>query len=421
MDAFFAAVEQRDNPALRGRPVVIGGGPPPWGKEGRRLHAKSCEDAQSPEAAFSGRGIVTTCSYEARAYGIRSGMPVAEAWRRCPDAVYLPGSRGKYSAASAEVMAILEQYTPDLDVLSVDEAVLEVSRCRLLHGGPWEIACTVQARIRSDLGLACSIGIAPNQLLAKMASKLRKPAGLFEIRADEARAVLAPLDVQAMHGIGESTAGKLRELGIHTLGQLAEFPLAILARRFGPLWAGNLQRLARGEGGRITRPFGYSREEKSVGHSRTFGQDLRGRQALEAELLDLTERVCRRLREAGLAARQVTVQLRSPDFRNRFRQQPLARPSQRESDLYAAARHLFHENWSEGEALRLLGLSAGRLQPVVGHPVQLGLLDGGRAERESRLNLAMDELKDWWGRDVISRCQVVARKEMRRIPLDMEA
>ncbi|MFA7330616.1 MAG: DNA polymerase IV [Candidatus Delongbacteria bacterium] len=418
MDAFFAAVEQRDNPALRGRGVVIGGGPPPWGKEGRQLSARSCEDAQSPEAAFSGRGIVTTCSYEARAYGIHSGMPIAEAWRRCPDAVYLPGSRGKYGAASEQVMAILGQYTPDLDVLSVDEASLEVSRCSLLFGGPWEIARTAQARVRSELGLSCSIGIGPNPLLAKMASKLRKPAGLFEIPADQAQQILAPLDVQAMHGIGESTATKLRELGIHTLGQLADFPTAILARRYGPVLAGNLQRLARGEGGRVTRPFGYSREEKSVGHSRTFGRDLKTRLALEAELLDLTERVCRRLREAGLAARQLTLQLRSPDFQNRFRQQPLHRPSQRESDLYAAARHLLHENWQEGEPLRLIGVSAGRLSPLDRQTEQLGLLDGGRPEKENRLNRTLDELKDWWGRDVISRCQVVMRKELRLVVLE---
>ncbi len=418
MDAFFAAVEQRDNPALRGRAVVIGGGPPPWGKEGRQLSARSCEDAQSPEAAFSGRGIVTTCSYEARAYGIHSGMPIAEAWRRCPDAVYLPGSRGKYGAASDQVMAILGQYTPDLDVLSVDEASLEVSRCSLLFGGPWEIARTAQARVMSELGLSCSIGIGPNPLLAKMASKLRKPAGLFEIPADQAQQILASLDVQAMHGIGESTAGKLRELGIHTLGQLADFPTAILVRRYGPVLAGNLQRLARGEGGRVTRPFGYSREEKSVGHSRTFGRDLKSRLALEAELLDLTERVCRRLREARLAARQLTLQLRSPDFQNRFRQQPLHRPSQRESDLYAAARHLLHENWREGEPLRLIGVSAGRLSPLSSQTEQLGLLDGGRPEKETRLNQTLDELKDWWGRDVISRCQVVMRKELRLVTLE---
>lgn len=416
MDAFFAAVEVRDNPSLRGRPVVIGGGPPPWGREGRLLSAASCEDAQSPEAAFSGRGIVTTCSYEARAYGIRSGMPIAEAWRRCPDAVYLPGSRGKYSAASHQVMDILGRFTPDLDVLSVDEASLEVSHCALLFGGPWDIAREAQLAVKQELGLSCSIGIGPNPLLAKMASKLRKPAGIFEIRATEARAVLFPLDVQAMHGIGESTANKLRELGIHTLGQLDAFPTQILARRFGPVMAGNLQRLARGEGGRINRPFGYSHEEKSVGHSRTFGQDLHTTLTLEAELLDLTERVCRRLRDAGLAARQVTLQMRSPDFRNRFRQHPLARPSQRESVLFEAARQVLHANWLEGEPLRLLGLSATRLQPDHGRVVQLGLLDGNRPERESRLNHTMDDLKSWWGRDVISRAPVLARKEFRSIP-----
>lgn len=415
MDAFFAAVEVRDNPALQGKPLVIGGGPPPWGREAHRLSVRNCEDAQSPEAAFSGRGIVTTCSYEARRYGIRSGMPIAEAWRKCPDAVYLPGSRGKYGAASAEVMELLGRFTPDLEPVSVDEAFLEVSHCGLMFGGPWEMARAIQTDMQRELGLSCSVGIGPNQLLAKMGSKMKKPAGIFEIRKDNARELLAGLKVQAMHGIGPSTAERLNRLGIHTLGELAAFPPAILQRWFGPASAAGLLRMARGEGGRVSRPFGHrpSEQEKSVGHSRTFGRDLRDTTVLEAELLDLTERVCRRLREGGWLACKVTVQLRSPDFVNRFRQAPLDRPSHREGELFQVARRLMEQNREPGEPLRLLGISAGRLKPCLSACEQTSLWDSPLVVKENRINGVLDGLKRDWGRGIISRMNVVSKLELR--------
>jgi DNA polymerase IV len=413
MDAFFAAVEVRDNPQLRGKPLVIGGHPPPWGAEHRRHRLSESEDTHAAEATFAGRGVVTTCSYEARRYGIHAGMPIAEAWRLCPDAVYLPGSHGKYGSASAEVMAILSRFSPDLEPVSVDEAFLDVSGCRLAFGGPWEIAAAIQRQVEAELDLSCSVGIGPNQLLAKMASKMRKPAGIFEIRADQARELLAPMAVEKMHGIGPSTAARLERLGILTLGQLAGYSPRILERQFGPASALALQRLARGEGGRVVRPFGYRREEKSIGQSRTFGRNLSTRAALEAELLDLGERVCRRLRAGGWQARQISLQLRSPDFSNRFRQAPLAAPCDRESEIFAMGRNLLHANWCEGEPLRLLGLSAGRLVPASSEGWQLDLLDGGRADKERSLNAAMDALKADWGRDAVSRCNAVLRRRRR--------
>ncbi len=417
MDAFFAAVEQRDNPALRGRALVIGGGPPPWGREAKTLSLRSCEDAQSPEAAFSGRGIVTTCSYEARRYGIRSGMPIAEAWRRCPDAIYMPGSRSKYGAASDEVMELLGRFSPDLEPVSVDEAFLEVSHCRTLYGDPWQMAARIQRSMLDELGLSCSVGIGPNRLLAKMASKMKKPAGIFELPREKAREMLAGLKVEAMHGIGPSTGARLNHLGIHTLGQLADFPQKILLRWFGPAGAVALQRMARGEGGRVTRPFGHKpqEQEKSVGHSRTFGRDLSSYRVLEAELLDLVERVCRRLRAGNWLTRQVTLQLRSPDFSNRFRQAPLSRPSHREGELFEVVRQLLHENHSEDQSLRLIGVSAGRLKAIGTASEQASLFDSPAVEKENRLNPVLDHLKSDWGRDIISRLSVVSKGELRSL------
>lgn len=413
MDAFFAAVEVRDNPELRGKALIIGGHPPPWGAEARRHRLSESEDTHAAEAAFAGRGVVTTCSYEARRYGIHAGMPVAEAWRLCPDGVYLPGSHGKYSAASVEVMEILARFSPDLEPVSVDEAFLDVTGCRMAFGDPWEIARAIQRTVESELGLTCSVGIGPNQLLAKMASKMRKPAGIFEMRPDEARAILAPMPVQKMHGIGPSTAARLERLGIHTLGQLADYSPKILERHFGPAGALSLGRMARGEGGRVVKPFGYQRVEKSVGQSRTFGRDLDARAALEAELLDLCERVCRRLRAGGWQARQLSLQLRSPDFVNRFRQAPFPVPTDRESEVFSLARALLRENWTEGDGLRLLGVSAGRLVAASSEGWQLDLLDGGQGDRERSLNAAVDALKADWGRGSVSRCNAMMRRRWR--------
>jgi len=413
MDAFFAAVEQRDNPALKGRPVIIGGGPPPWQKDERKRRSKVSEDTHAWEAASSGRGVVTTCSYEARPFGIHAGMPISQAWRRCPHAVYLYGSRGKYGACSRRVMEILSSFSPELEPVSVDEAFLDVTRTRHLFGGAWAVARGIQYKIRRRLDLTCSVGIGGNHLMAKMASKMRKPAGIFEIPDAEAREILAPLQVGKMHGIGPSTEAMLEKLGIRTLGQLAEYPAKVLMRHFGPAMTASLHRMARGEGGRVTRPFGYKTVEKSMGHSRTFGVNIKETQAIEAELLDLIERVCRRLRRGGWRGKRVSLQLRSPAFVNQHRQAPLPEATCNDRSIFLVVRKLLHDNWKPGEPLRLVGVSVSNLVPDEACSLQRNLLEEEVLLREESLNQALDDLKDYWGKEIISRCNASMRRRYR--------
>ncbi|MDA8242579.1 MAG: DNA polymerase IV, partial [Elusimicrobia bacterium] len=199
MDAFFAAIEQRDDPSLKGKPVIIGADP----KGGR------------------GRGVVSTCSYEARKFGVRSAMPISEAWRRCPKGVYLRPDFRKYSEASEKVLAVFNEFTPDVEPVSIDEAFLDITRSAHLFGGPLETCRRIKARVKAVTGLTCSVGLAPTKMAAKIASDLRKPDGLVEVREEGLRAFLAPLDISRLWGLGPKTAGVLRSRGINTVGELA--------------------------------------------------------------------------------------------------------------------------------------------------------------------------------------------------------
>jgi DNA polymerase IV len=412
MDAFFAAVEQRDNPKLKGKPVIIGGGPPPWGAEAKKSKFIETEDTHASEAAYSARGVVTTCSYEARRYGVHSGMPISEAWKLCPDAIYLHGSSGKYSDSSRKVMEIISSYGPDIDPISIDEAFLDVTHCGFI-GTPWSIARAIQNKVKSELDLTCSVGIGSNHLLAKMASKMKKPAGVFEINRNNARQIFAPLPVGKMHGIGPSTTEDLNKLGIHTLGQLADYPEKLLQRRFGHVSAGNLLRLARGEGGRVTNPFGYKKMDKSVGHSRTFACNLSSAESIEAEFMDLIEKVCKRLRAGGWRSSKITIQLRSPDFVNLHRQLSLSNGTNCESTIFQVAKKILHANWKPGQELRLIGISAGNLCGESSSSWQCDFFQAGIEEKEEAVNNVIDELKDYWGRSIISRCNANMRRRYR--------
>jgi DNA polymerase IV len=413
MDAFFASVEQRDNPNLQGLPLVIGGGPPPWGKRRDVLRGRRTSDTHASEASWSGRGVVTTCSYEARAYGVRSGMPVAEAWRLCPDAVYLHGSHSRYSTASAEVMQLLSEFTPDFEVLGIDEAFLDVTHCSIPFGSPWRIAKSIQHRVLDELGLGCSVGIGESRLLAKMGSKMKKPFGVFEITFESAKALFASMPVKKMYGIGPSTTERLNRMGIFLLGELATYPDAPLVRNFGPQMAANLKEIAMGQGGRVARPFGYQPVEKSVGHSRTFGSNLKTAVALHAELMDLIEDICKRMRKGAWVGRRVSLSLRSPDFVNRHRQILLSNATHQESVIYEAAKHLLHENWVEGEELRLIGVSVSGLAEFHKNDAQLDLFSGAAQQKQARLNEVMDSLKDELGKNSVRRCDALMRRKLR--------
>lgn len=395
MDAFFAAVEQRDNPALRNKPLIIGG----------------VVDRLAPGAArVSPRGVVTTCSYEARAFGVRSGMPLAKAWQLCPHGIFLAGSHGKYGAASLEVMDLLRRYSPELEPVSIDEAFLNVSRCHRVQGRSVDIALSIQTAVREELGLGCSIGIGSNRLLAKMASKLRKPAGIFVLTSASAPAVLAPLPVQKMHGIGESATAALNRLGIHTLGELAAYPEEVLVRRFGPHMGHNLKKLANGIGSRVVKPFGYRREEKSIGQERTFGRDQNSREAITSELLHLCEKVGGRMRAGGWLGKVVTLRLRSSSFETHTRQMALPEPTDRDRVIFTLAETLLERNWQPGSSLRLIGVSvSGLIAERTRGGIQGNLLDGLAPERERAVDRTIDRIRGEFGGAAIARCNAMMR------------
>lgn len=329
MDAFYASVEQLDRPELRGRPVIVAG--------------------------LGRRGVVSTCSYEARRYGVRSAMPTVQARRLCPDGVYLWPRAARYEEVSAEVFAVFEAITPEVEGLSLDEAFLDVSASLRLLGDVEAIGRRIKRDIRQRTGLTASVGMGPNKWLAKLASELSKPDGLLRIRAEEAPARLAPLPVGRLWTVGKVTEQALHRLGIRTIGELAACDPARLTRALGRQ-ADLLQALARGEDDRPVEPV---RAEQSIGAEHTFDDDVRSLELAASWLLRQCERVAERARARGLAGSTVTVKLREPPFVTYTRQARLRAPSASAADIYEVARRLLGTWWQTQPTprLRLLGVS----------------------------------------------------------------
>ena len=329
MDAFYASVEQLDRPELRGLPVIVAG--------------------------LGRRGVVSTCSYEARRYGVRSAMPTAQARRLCPDGVYLSPRAARYEEVSAEVFAVFESITPEVEGLSLDEAFLDVTASLRLLGGVEAIGRRIKQDILDRTGLAASVGMGPNKWLAKLASELSKPDGLLHIRAEEAVARLAPLPVGRLWTVGKVTEQALHRLGIRTIGELAACDPARLTRALGRQ-ATLLQALAHGEDDRAVEPV---RAEQSIGAEHTFNDDVERLELAEAWLLRQCERVAERARARRLAGRTITVKLREPPFVTHTRQARLNTPSASAADIYEVARRLLSVWWQTQPTprLRLLGVS----------------------------------------------------------------
>lgn len=331
MDAFFAAVELKRRPELRGLPVVVGGRGDP-----------------------ASRGVVSTATYEARVFGIHSGLPLRTAARLCPDAVFLPVDFAAYQAASADVFAILGRVSPVLQAVGLDEAYLDLTG----HADPpLDTARRLKAEIHAATGLVASVGIAPNRLLAKIASDLEKPDGLTQLTLDDVPARVWPLPVRTLHGVGPRAEARLHGLGIETVGDLAAAPAARLRAVFGERHARALQRAAHGED---ERPVQTERVRKSIGRERTFQQDCRssGRLAHEAE--GMLEQVLNRLRDKGLRARTVTVKLRYRDFTTHTRSLSLPSASDDPRILQAAVRSCLFQHRLH-RAVRLLGVQLSQL------------------------------------------------------------
>jgi DNA polymerase-4 len=382
MDAFYAAVEQRDRPELAGRPVIVGADP-------------------------RGRGVVAAASYEARRFGVHSAMPISRAYRLCPQGVYLPVDMAKYAGVSARIMRILREYTPLVEPLSLDEAFLDVTASRALFGPALEIARTIKTHIRRDVALTASAGVAPNKFLAKIASDLRKPDGLVEVRPGREAAFLRDLPIARLWGVGPAAADELAALGVRTIGQLARLPRRTMAGRLGSGGA-HLWELAQGRDDRPVEPW---EDPKSIGAEETFGRDTGDLERLRVTLLSQAERIAAELREQGLRGRTVTLKLRFADFHTVTRRDTTDAAS-------ADGVEIFRRAWTALERLprpqpiRLIGVSVSGLVRDA-EARQLGLFERtGRGEQVGRL---ADELRARFGPDAVRRASLLV--PVRRKPV----
>jgi DNA polymerase IV len=368
MDAFYASVEAHDDPALRGRPVIVGGTP-------------------------EGRGVVAAASYEARKFGVRSAMSAARARQLCPDGVFLRPRMDRYVEVSRAIMAILRATTPLVEPLSIDEAFLDISGCRRLLGPPPVIGADVKRRIRAETGLVASVGVAANKFLAKLASDLEKPDGLVVIPPHEGRARIAALPIERLWGVGRVSAEQFRGAGITVIGDLLRLEPAWLEARFGP-HVHHLRELAAGCDDRPVVPV---HEAKSVGNEITFAEDIADAAELRAIIDGLADKVARRLREGGLRGRTVTLKARYPDFTTHTRSLTLAEATDGGVEIRDAARELLEARLGRGRRpLRLVGVTVGNLgsEPSGGQGVLFG--EDGR-ERDRRLDGVLDEVAGRFG------------------------
>ena len=372
MDAFFASVEIRARPELRGLPVVVG--------------------------SDSGRGVVAAASYPARAYGIRSAMSMAQAHRLCPQLVVITPQRSSYSQTSAQIMAILADFTPVIEPLSLDEAFLDVSGAIGLFGRPADIARQIRQRVFAEQQLTCSVGVAPTKSVAKLASGSCKPDGLRVVSKAGVLDFLHPLPVTALWGVGARTAEPLRRLGIRTVGDLAGTPLGTLRRAVGSATAGHLHDLANGRDDRIVtaRP-----EEKSISTDRTLARDLLSEAEVARELLRGAGEVTDRLRHAGRVARTVGIKIRFADFTTVTRVRTLPEPTDTAATVYAEALALYRTLKLDRPRIRLVGVKVENLRPA-DQATQLALdLTGEARPTAGAANQAIDALVARFGESVV--------------------
>ena len=375
LDAFFAAVEQRDDPALRGKPVMVGGA--------------------------GGRGVVTAASYEARSYGVHAAMPGAQARRLCPHGVFVRGNFRKYQAESARVMAILRAYSPTVEALSIDEAFLDATGLERWKGGPVAVAREIRARVRAECGLAISVGIASSKPVAKMAANTGKPDGLVVVPQGGERQFLAPLPIGALWGVGPQTEARLRAFGIGTVGQLAAYSAEALQRAFGA-WGRYAHDLAHG---RDARPLSPGRTVRSVSNKSTFPRTVYDADRLRYALLALSEDVGKRLRGKGRRGRTVALKLRAADFTTLTRQMTLSRPTDATDVIYGAAKSLLLKVRPNALGYRLVGVGVHDLVPASGGQLPLWTEPEDRLSRRDR---AVDAIRHKYGKGAVVRGLLVA-------------
>lgn len=371
LDAFFASVEQRDNPEFRGKPVLVGGS--------------------------AGRGVVAAASYEARAFGVFSAMPMAEALRRCPHAIVVSSNMGNYGEASQAFFDILDDFSPLVEGLSVDEAFVDVSGMERLLGDAKTIATQIRVRVRKELELVASVGIAPTKFVAKIASDIRKPDGLFIVEADEILSFLHPLPVSRLWGVGKVTQAKLAALGLRYIGDVAAFPRLVLEKKLGAVSGAHLHNLAHGIDSRSVET---GREMVSIGHEETFERDTGDTTRIENILLRQADKVARRMRKRDLRARIVVLKIKFADFNQLTRRKTLADPTSDAQVLAKTASEMLSKvpivkGGGKSQLVRLCGISVAGLEDRNG-PRQLGFAEADRAKGE-RLGDVLDKIQDRFG------------------------
>ena len=382
LDAFFAAVEVRDNPSLRGCPVVVGGDP----KGGR------------------GRGVVAAASYEARRFGIHSAMPVSQAYRRCPDAVFLRPRGSEYAKTSARFMSILGRYSDLVEAISIDEAFVDVSASRRLFGEGEKIAAEIKRVVRQEESLIASIGVAPVKFVAKIASDFDKPDGLVVVPPGGVADFLDRVGIESLWGAGPRAQERFRRLGISTIGDVARMPRGTLEEEFGARTAAHFARLACGEDERSVIP---RHDRKSVGRETTFLSDVADRGVVEATLLNLVEDVARRLRRKKLSGHTVTVKVRKSDFETHTRQGALAAGADTTEEIWPLARELFLRADGDRKDVRLIGVAVSGF----GEDAQLSLFDRPKPRGARKIASALDSLAEKFGDQVVQRGRTRKRKD----------
>ncbi len=373
LDAFFAAVEQRDRPELRGKPVIIGGDP-------------------------DQRGVVSTCSYEARKFGVHSAMPLRTAGRLCPQGIFLPVDGRKYQAASREVMAILRRFTPMVQPVSIDEAFLDVTASRALFGDGEAIGRAIKTAVHGEVGLTISVGVATTKLVAKVASDLRKPDGLVVVPPGEEATFLAPLPISRLWGVGEKTASALAEFGVRTIGDLAALEPVAIERRFGKHGASLVERAQ----GIDPDPVAGGEAAKSIGHEHTFDVDTSDREAIERALLGMADGVAGRLRSMDWKAVTVTLKLRDSSFLTITRQVSLKQPADLTEEIYAAALVLLRKEL-HGQRIRLVGVTASNFR----EREQLQMFAEAGDPRRHKAAEALDAIRRKYGDRSMMRATLV--------------
>jgi DNA polymerase IV len=364
MDAFFISVEQRDDPSLRGKPAAVCGS--------------------------LSRSVVTSATYEARPFGIRAGMPTQEAKRRCPHLILVEGNHSKYTAVSARIFSYLKEYTPCVEVASIDEAYLDITGSQLLFQSPLNLARSIKSRILVREGLTCSIGIAPNKLLAKLGSRLKKPDGLVVIARDEVEGLLKDLPVGKLHGIGPKLEESLNGIGIFTCGQLGKIPVSFLKRRFGVIGE-RLHEMGLGVDGSPVVPFDEEEDAKSLSHSVTLEEDTSDPVLIKKVLLQLSERVSRRMRREGFYGKRVTLTVRYSDFFTFTKQKTLSQWVNSGNEIFRYSLQIF-ESIQHPKPIRLLGVGVSVFNKDWG---QLDLFE--KREKKDHLLKAMDSVNNRFG------------------------